>query len=196
MTWRSDTSTGPPVPETILAKSPSAAHIPVELSADEEPGSAGGPAQLFAGESQPTDGRRLEIHQQRVGLRDQLTETLLSRIGIQIEGDAGLVAVEACEVAGSHPAGDLAPARLDLGDLGAEVGQQHGRVRTGQHGTDLEDPYPRQRSGVGRQGNSAASEAITSRVRRFEATSSSGRLPIDVLKNDRSVSVASAQNHR
>src|ERR1700758_5290798 len=128
-----------------------------------------------------------------MGLRHEFAQVLLSRFGIQVQTDAGFVAVEAGEVAGPDAARDLAAARFDLSDLGAEIGEQHGGIRTGQHGADFEDPDPRQRSAVfPRHRNSVASAAIISRGRRLEAPSSSRLSPIGRSRTDRSVTPASA----
>ena len=102
--------------------------------------------QRLVGEPEPADRRRLHIDQQRMRIRDEFAEPLLARLRPQVETDALLVAVQAGEVAVADLAGDLAARRLDLDDLGAEVGQQHRGVRACEHDADLEDADARQRA--------------------------------------------------
>ena len=84
-------------------------------------------------------GRPVVVHEQ-VGRREQALEAGAAGIGPQVEHDAALVAVHRCEV-GAAPirrvapprrtpaAGLVAVGRLDLDDVGAEIGEQHGRER-------------------------------------------------------------------
>ena len=125
-------------------------------------------------------------------IRDKLAELLSVPLrNVKSRHDAALVAVQAGEVAVADLPRDLTARRLDLDDLGAEVGQHHRRVRAGQHDPDLENADARQRARRGHR-TCAASSAITSRVRYFEAISSSRLSPIGSRRTDRSVTPASA----
>ena len=81
-----------------------------------------------------------------MGFCDQLSERLSPLRRSQVQAHALLVAVQAGEVAVGHLPGDLAAGRLDLDDLGAEIGEHHRGVGTGQHDADLEDPDSGQRA--------------------------------------------------
>ena len=94
--------------------------------------------QVFVGEPEPADRRRLHIDQQRMGFRDKLAELLSAGLRPQVQADALFVPVEAGEVAVADLAGDLTARRLDLDHLGAEVGKQHRGVGAGEHDADLE----------------------------------------------------------
>ncbi len=124
-------------------------------------------------------------------IRGEFTQAPTALFRPQIQDDTLLVAVEAREVAVTDLPRDLAAWRLDLDHLGTEIGQQHGRVRARQHDADLENPDAGQRSGVAHR-TALASSAITSRVRYFEAISSSRLSPIGSRRTDRSVTPASA----
>src|SRR5215210_2674213 len=79
-----------------------------------------------------------------MGFRDELGQLLLAGFRPQIHTDALLVSVQACEVTVADLTGDLAVRRLYLDHLGAEVGEQHRGVRTGEHDADLEYADARQ----------------------------------------------------
>ena len=78
----------------------------------------------------------------------------LAALGLlEVDGDRLLVAVDRGEVAaeglqlvvgvvGTDDARVVAVERLDLDDLGALVGQQHGAERTGQHLREVDDADP------------------------------------------------------
>ena len=102
-------------------------------------------AQRVVGQAELVNRRRLQIHQQRMGLRDQRTELTAAVLRREFQTDTALTAVEAGEVAVTDLPGDVTGGRLDLGDLCPEVGQHHGGVRAGQHGADLEDLDPGER---------------------------------------------------
>src|SRR5689334_10072705 len=126
-----------------------------------------------------------------MGFGDKLAQLLLAALRPQVDADALLVAVQAGEVAVADLPRDLALRRLDLDDFGAEIGQQHGGVRSGEHDARFEDADAREWPAVGHR-IALASSAITSRVRYFDATNSSRLLPIGSSRTDRSVTPASA----
>ena len=99
--------------------------------------------------------------------RNELTEPALPASVRKFEADAALAAVEAGEVAVADLAGDVSARRLDLGDLGAEVGEHHRGVRTGQHVADLEDADALERTVSHR--TALASSPIISLVRYLDA---------------------------
>ena len=81
-----------------------------------------------------------------VGLLDHLEEELLALLGLQVQGDALLAAVDVGIVHAvvvllrTHGAGVVALARhLDLDDVGAVVGQHHRAVRTGQNAGQVQN---------------------------------------------------------
>jgi len=94
-------------------------------------------------------GGAVVVHEE-VRATQQPVQQLATRIGAQVEHDRSLVAVDRCEVRAA-PLGRVAPprrspgarlvavGRLDLDDIGAEVGQQHGGERPGQHAADVDD---------------------------------------------------------
>jgi hypothetical protein len=76
-------------------------------------------------------------------------------VGIQVEGDGALVATDRLPRDGApipalpHRAHRIAGGRLDLDDVGAEVGQHRRDLRCREHRRDLEDAQPRERPQVG-----------------------------------------------
>ncbi len=102
---------------------------------------------------------RPEVLEQHIGAARQFTgATPVVRVA-QIERDGALVAVDGEEVGGlavrvrrTPGAGVVAALRvLDLDDVRAQVGQEHGGVRRGQHAPEVgdEDAAQRQRDGSG-----------------------------------------------
>jgi hypothetical protein len=86
---------------------------------------------------------------QQIGGIGEAVEHGSARIGPEVEHAAALVAVDAREV-GASPIGRVAPprwsppsrlvaaGRLKLDDVGAQVGEEHGRERPRQHAADIE----------------------------------------------------------
>src|SRR3546814_4072651 len=82
--------------------------------------------------------------------------------------DAALVAVEHREITRPRPEqspGVVAPDRLDLYDVGAEVGQHHAGGRPHDHMSEFDDPDPGERQvGVGKRECDDRSEEHTSEL--------------------------------
>ena len=80
---------------------------------------------------------------EEIGVGQQAVEVRAARIGAKVEDDRALVAIDRCEIRAA-PVGRIAPPRrpprarlvalrrLDLDDVGAEVGEEHRRERAGQ----------------------------------------------------------------
>ena len=89
-----------------------------------------------------------------------LKNVVAVRVGLEVEHDAALVAIDAREVAAvvasfsirreTAPvaAAHVAGRRLDLDDVGAEVGQQHRAVRTGERLREIEHANVGERTGA------------------------------------------------
>ncbi len=108
-------------------------------------------------EPQPRQHARAEALDQHVGRPKQIGEYLAPGLVLEVQRDRTLAAVEADEVAGSaagqeraEPARVVAPRRLDLDDLGAQIAQDHVRERPGEHPRHVDDDDPGQRHAVGR----------------------------------------------
>jgi hypothetical protein len=87
-----------------------------------------------------------------VGAPGELTQLGAPGVGLQIEHDAALapVAVEehrrhARVDARAQVAREVAPGRLHLHDVGAEVGQQQRAVRAGDHRGEVDDTHTLER---------------------------------------------------
>jgi len=101
-------------------------------------------------------GRGPEVLHNHVGLLDHLDQDVLGLLVLEVQHDPFLVAVEADEVAaevlvhlpGKRPelAGIVPVGRLDVDDLGPEVGEDHRRRGGGQHVTQVNDSDTFQRS--------------------------------------------------
>ena len=100
--------------------------------------------QAFVGQSQALHGAGAEILHQHIGLLDQAADDGLAGCGLQIDGNALLVAVDALVVAAEMTrlvvgevrrgaAGQIAAGRFHLDHLGTLVGKQHGAERSGEH---------------------------------------------------------------
>ena len=86
---------------------------------------------------------RAEALEQRVGPFDEVEQGRHAVGVLEIDGDA---APAALHQVGRHPAGapdDLRP--LDAHDLGAEVGEEHGRERARPDAGELDDPVAGER---------------------------------------------------
>ena len=115
-----------------------------------------GPAGVPAHPEAVEDSAAQVLHQ-AVGGLDQLQEHLPVLVGGEVEHDGALVAVAVGETAAVEPfvvlgqerrgeAGQLALRRLDLDDVGPEVGQHHRRVRPGCGMGHVDDADADQRS--------------------------------------------------
>ena len=102
---------------------------------------------------------------------NQLHQHRPALFGLQIEGDALLVAVDAEEI--GAPAADerlprpgvVAVARVfDLDDLGAHVAEEHGAERTGEDAGEIEDAQPGERQRAGGIGRHELSASIGGHV--------------------------------
>jgi hypothetical protein len=99
---------------------------------------------------EPEPGQRagLEVLCHDVGRQRQPARRGGTLGRLQVDADALLVAVEQREEAGAgteQPARVVAVHRLDLDDLGAEVGQHHAAGRPHHHVRELDHPQPGQR---------------------------------------------------
>jgi len=88
-----------------------------------------------------------EIFEQDVGGQRELACCCLVSILFQVEHDRALVAVDGCEIL-AVTVEDRRPLphqvafrRLDLDDIGAHVGEQATRKRSGQHLAELDNAY-------------------------------------------------------
>ena len=109
------------------------------------------PVQLLDGEAEPVQDPGAEVLDEHVGALHQLPEDPLPVLGLQVQGDGLLVAVAGEEVGGlrvvgrahegrSPAAGVVARAGvLDLDHPGAEVGEHHPRVRSGEGAGEVDD---------------------------------------------------------
>ena len=111
--------------------------------------------ELLVVESHRRHDAGTEVLQHDVGLAHQRGEDLLAAVAAQVEADALLAAVVDGEIdalAAHHrrvAARLLAARRLDLDDLGAEVGQDHAAARAGLETRQLENTNAVQRKGHG-----------------------------------------------
>src|SRR3954451_5391373 len=98
-------------------------------------------------EAEAVHHARAEVLDQDVGAVDQLAEDLLALVGLHVEGEAPLVAVEHREVEAVHvgqiaqlAAGDVpAAGLLDLDDVGSHPGQELRADRAGLHMRHVHD---------------------------------------------------------
>ena len=142
------------------------------------------------------DGRRFTSNASRgCGERAELR---LSLVGGEVEVHAALVAVQAREVhvvlvdeGRSDVAREVALDRLDLDDVGAEVGEEHPAVRSREDVPDFEDADPRERTGAGLGHSSGQSDERNVSVRRRDSMRSSRFAPSGTMRTPRSVTPAS-----
>jgi hypothetical protein len=102
-------------------------------------------------EAETGPGGRPVVVDEQVGRRQQAIERGATIVGLQVEHDAALVAVDAHEVR-AEAVGRVAPPRrppaprlvarrrLDLDDVGAEIGEEHRGERPGQDSAGVDDP--------------------------------------------------------
>ena len=100
---------------------------------------------------EPVFHLRTEILDDHIGLLGQLEKDRLALLGLQVEGQAALVAVQILKVkALASRAGDIAPRfarRLDLDHIGAPIGELAHRCRPGASMTEVENSEAGQRQG-------------------------------------------------
>ena len=103
-------------------------------------------------EAQPPDDARPKTLEEDVGTIEQAPHHLLAGVGLEIDGDAALAEVaddgEGCvaAIADAERARPVAFAQaLDLDDLGAMLGQQHGAVGPGDALAEVDDLEPGER---------------------------------------------------
>jgi hypothetical protein len=117
-------------------------------------------------EAEPAGALPRSVVEQQVAASGQQIQDVAAVRGPQVDDDAPLVAVDGGEV-GAQAVGGRTPVRrspgtrlvaagrLDLDDVGAEVGQEHGGERSGEDAAAVDDadPVERERSrGVVRHG--------------------------------------------
>ena len=96
---------------------------------------------------EPVHDARAEVLDQDVGAVDELAEDLLALVGLHVEGERPLVAVQHREVEAVHVrqvaqlgAGDVpAPGLLDLDHVSSHPGQELGADRAGLHVRHVDD---------------------------------------------------------
>ena len=112
-------------------------------------------------EPEPGEAVRSEVLDEDVGVGEESAQHVGAGGLLQVEPEAALVAVDREVVGGgpasrrsslAHPrrapaAGRVALGRLDLDDVGAEVGQEHRRVRPGEDRRAVDDADARERTG-------------------------------------------------
>ena len=105
----------------------------------------------FVVDAEPVLDRRAEILDDDIGLLGQLHEDREPVLGLQVEGQAALVAMEILEIEPFAPrAGHVAAviaALLDLDDIGAPIGELADRSRPGAGMSEVEDGKAGQRQG-------------------------------------------------
>ena len=132
---------------------------------------------FFAEQRLRRKAQRLELAgahvlDQHAGVGDEPPQIRLALVGLEVERDGLLVAVGELPEIGvglartgpAHAAGRIATRRLDLDDLGAEIGEVSPGSRAGHHRGELDDADARERtssrvhhaSPTGRSGNSTA----------------------------------------
>jgi len=109
--------------------------------------------------TQSGHGAGPEILDDDVGLGQQALEQRPIGIGLEVERDAFLAAVERGEIGrfaideGAVVAGIVAARRLHLDDPGTQIGEHHRTVGTGQHAGEVDDGDPVKRAGHGGGGS-------------------------------------------
>ena len=110
--------------------------------------------QPVVAEAEALHGAAAVVLDHHVGGLEKPAHHLLAALGLQIDGDAALVAVHhhegrrfALDIDGGEAAGIVATGdSLDLDHLGAEIGQQHARGRPGHDVGELDDGDAPERS--------------------------------------------------
>ena len=109
-------------------------------------------------EAQAARGAGSVVVHEQVRRGKQAVEAGAAGIGLEIEDDRALVAIDRCEVRAA-PIGRVTPprrppvarlvtiGRLDLDDVCAEVGEEHRRERAGQHAAGVDHPDSVERRG-------------------------------------------------
>ena len=120
-------------------------------------------------------------------------QRLLARAAREIDDDAALVTVEACEIlvvrtkgAGTDRARDVALARLDLDHVGAKIGQQQAAIGPRQHVADLEDADAGERAAHHSASANEASASVSAislvKMRRTPSAISSSRSRVELSR--------------
>ena len=127
--------------------------LAVARDADEHDVRVGG-LELVVAEAPAFEGAGAEVLGDEVGARDELEEEVTAARGAHVEGDRLLVPRQRRPVErvalpeGVDGAQGVAGAgQFDLDDLGAEVPEERGAERGGDHGGEVEDAQPDERSG-------------------------------------------------
>ena len=126
---------------TAAAHTAKAAVTPPARSAT---GRAGITAAPPSGARAPAQAWAEALHD-HVGFRGQLQQPAAPGVFLEVEHQAALVHVEAREELGIGAHG-VAPRRLDLEDVGAELGQELRRVRPRTPDREVQDPKSRQQA--------------------------------------------------
>ncbi len=102
---------------------------------------------LVRPDAEPLARAGAEAVEQHVGLRDEVQQQL--RVVLDVEVDGALPAVHQVDVLGRHLKGSLPPVAplAQVGpphphDVGAQVGQDHPRMRTGSDSAEFDHPHP------------------------------------------------------
>ena len=118
---------------------------------------AGDDARIVRGQRVVVDAQPLgdaggEVVQHHVGMAHQFVEQRQSRFGLQVDGDGTLVAIQGEEVRAhavqrmkrvvlqQSPGRFALAGRLHLHRIAAEVREDHGRIRPGQHVRQIDEP--------------------------------------------------------
>ena len=97
-------------------------------------------------EAKPRHHAGAKVFHHDVGFPSQFVDDGFGRIGLQIDRDAFLAAVECAEIgAAALPqwrsrADQISLRSLDLDDFSAKVGHQAGAMRAGQHRGEIQHP--------------------------------------------------------
>ena len=113
-------------------------------------------------EAEPREPAGPEVLDEHVGVLERPAQDRPAVVRAQVEAERALVAVDREEIgrgpsAGGripHPrrspaAGRITLGRLDLDDVGTEVGEDHRAVRAGEDGREVDDADPAERAGRG-----------------------------------------------
>ena len=131
-------------------------------------------AHRVVADAEPVGDSRLEALDHDVRGGDEPADRLLPGLGLQVDGDARLVAVQRQEQTAELLAGTesghapapraLALARLHLDHLGAEVAEQHRTRRSRHRGGEVDDPDAVQRQRRVHEASLPADRRVSSRI--------------------------------